>query len=123
MPYATMDSGTPLNTGPMNQTSRLVALKLIKLDTILVKEINSPVSFKLTLSEPLTDPQLHMLSPTTPWNPLKITACIGEWNDSLQAFNATVSMIEAPARKPTIKRPMTLRWGLVKRKRGFLSHD
>jgi hypothetical protein len=106
----------------MNERS-LIALRLTTLNTLLVKEIDTPVSFKLNIVDPLTDQQTRMLSVATPWRPLKILAQLGDWNEPLQAADAVVLVIETPPKSHAPKHKATLRWGLVKRKRGYFSHD
>jgi hypothetical protein len=101
----------------------LMALRLTKLNTILVKEIDTPVSFILNITDPLTDHQTRMLSVAAPWRPLKILAHVGEWNNILQAMDAEVLVIETPPKQQAPKHKQSLRWGLVKRKRGYFSHD
>jgi hypothetical protein len=102
---------------------RFTALRLIRSDTLLVKEINLPVSFKLHITDPLTDAQMRILATASPFNPLTVGAQIGSWNDLMQGVDATITVIETPPKLAAPKHTATLRWGLTKRKRGFFSHD
>ena len=107
----------------MSSTTRLVALRLEALDSLVVKEPHTPVAFKLNLTDPLSDAQLHMLTLASPWKPMNIESTISGWNERLQCFDATISVIETPSKKPTPQPMKQLKWGQVKRKRGFVSHD
>lgn len=100
-----------------------VALRLIKSNKLLVKEPNTPLTLKLNLVEPLTDAQFRLLSMATPSNPINITAYVGKWTTYQQAFDSYVVLIESPYKPPIHQHTKTLRWGLSKRKRGFISHD
>jgi hypothetical protein len=105
-------------------TTRLTALKLITIDTLLVKESYLPNAFKLNITEPLTAMQLNHLVLASPWKPTQIEAHVGDWNEDTGSFDAIVVVIETPPRIPTTtKNKKTLRWGQNKRKRGFISHD
>ena len=103
--------------------TRLTALKLVKLDLLMVKEPLTPVAFMLKLTEALTDAQLNLLGLATPWTPVTVEACVGTFNESTRCFNASITLIEAPSRIPTTKHKKTLQWGQVKRKRGYISYD
>jgi hypothetical protein len=105
------------------EESRLAALRLINADTLLVKQTDQPVAFKLNVTDPLSDAQMRLLALASPWNHIIVHAHMGEWSDALQAYNTTITAIETPPRDPVLKHTKTLRWGLRKRKRGFISHD
>lgn len=105
------------------ETARLTALKLVNMSTLLVKETHTPVVFKLNLVEPLSNAQLNLLAVATPWKPSVIEAVVTQWNDEVQAFDASITTIETPPKTQTQKQSKTLRWGQVKRKRGFAFHD
>jgi hypothetical protein len=107
----------------MEEITKFTALKLIKTNILLVKELNQPVCLKLNITEPLTDTQMRLLALATPWKPITIGAQISEWNNALQALDAVIAAIETQGKIPVQKHHKTLRWGLVKRKRGFISHD
>jgi hypothetical protein len=108
---------------PLMSISRLTALRLTKLNSLLVKEQQSPVTFKMNIVEPLSEAQLNCLVQATPWNPTTIEAQIGPWNPELASFDATITLIEMPSKIPTQTHRKVLKWGHVKRKRGYLSHD
>jgi hypothetical protein len=112
-----------LHTHIMESHGRFAAIRLVKSDTLLVKTPDQPVSLKLNLVDPLTNAQMRLLAQASPWNPLIIIAQLGKWNDELLAINATVTEIESPPRNIPPKHTKKLRWGLIKRKRGFISHD
>ena len=107
----------------MEEPTKFVALKLISANILLVKEPNQPVCLKLSITEPLTDTQMRLLALATPWNPITIGAHTSEWNNTLQTLDAEITAIETHGKLPVQKHHKTLRWGLVKRKRGFISHD
>ena len=107
----------------MDMTTKFAAIKLIKHDTLLVKELKNPVAFKLNIVDPLTTAQMGMLALASPYKPLIITAKLGSWNNQAQAMDAEVNTIESLSKPPTLKHRNVLRWGLSKRKRGFLAHD
>ena len=102
---------------------RLAALRLIKIDLLLVKESLTPVAYMLKITEPLTDAQLNRLALATPWAPVMIEACVGTWNDKSAWFDASITQIETTSKIAAVKHKKTLQWGQVKRKRGFISHD
>ena len=103
---------------------RLVALRLETIDTLVVKEPHTPVTFRLNIVEPLATAQLNLLATTSPWKALTVGTEIHGWNSRLQCFDATISIIEGHPRLPAPpKHTRRLRWGQVKRKRGFVSHD
>lgn len=117
---------SPINAG-VSTRQRLVALRLIDINTVLVKEEanNSPVVFRLHLGgseeRALSDQQLRMLSVATPWDPINIEAEVGAWDDGRCAAEAAITAIEAPpppAAPSHYRRAPGLRWGLAKRKRG-----
>lgn len=103
--------------------TRLIALRLGTIDSLVVKEAHTPVAFKLNITDPLTDAQLNLLSLASPWKPMTVHAVLGEWNEALKSFDASITVIEAPSKPIAPKHMKTLRWGQVKRKRGFVSHD
>jgi transcriptional regulator len=107
----------------MEEPTKFVALKLISTNILLVKEPNQPVCLKLSITESLTDTQMRLLALATPWNPITIGAHTSEWNNALQTLDAEITAIETHGKLPVQKHHKTLRWGLVKRKRGFISHD
>ena len=107
----------------MDMTVRFAAMKLIAHDTLLVKETANPVAFKLHITDPLTAAQMGMLALASPYKPLIITVETGQWNDALQAMDAKIDTIESHPKIPPLKHRSVLRWGLVKRKRGYLYHD
>jgi hypothetical protein len=107
----------------MESHGRFAAIRLVKADTLLVKKTDQPVSLKLNLVDPLTDAQMRLLAQASPWSPLIILVQLGQWNDRLLALDAVVTEIESPPRNLVHKHTNKLRWGLVKRKRGFFSHD
>jgi hypothetical protein len=96
---------------------------LTKLNCLLVKEQRLPVTFKLNIVEPLSEAQLNCLVQATPWNPTTIEAQIGPWNQGLASFDATITLIEMPSKIPIQTHRKVLKWGHVKRKKGYLSHD
>jgi len=105
------------------ETTRLVALKLVTVKSLLVKDPHTPAVFKLNFAEPLLDAQLSLLALATPWKPTIIEARIEEWDDEVLAFKASIETIESPPKIQLQKQARTLKWGQVKRKRGFVSHD
>jgi hypothetical protein len=107
----------------MHPATRVAALKLIRHDTLLVKEVDSPVAFKLYITDPLTTAQMGMLATASPFSPLIITIQTERWNDAMQALDASINTIESRPRPAPSKHRIVLRWGLTKRKRGYLSHD
>ncbi len=105
------------------ETTRLVALKLVTIKSLLVKDLHTPAVFKLNITEPMLDAQLSLLALATPWKPTIIEAQIEEWDDETLAFKASIKTIEPPPKIQTQKQAKTLKWGQIKRKRGFISHD
>jgi len=107
----------------MNTQAKFAAIKLIKHDTLLVKTPDQPITIKLNITDPLTTAQMRMLATASPYSPLIINTQVGKWNDDLQAMDAKIVTIESLSKQPVSKHRNTLRWGLVKRKRGYFSHD
>lgn len=104
--------------------SRLAALRLTSIDTLTVKEPSLPVAYRLNITEPLSNAQLNRLVLATPWKPMMIEATVGEWNDDTKSFDASIEVIESQPKIPTPKlKKNTLKWGHVKRKRGFVAYD
>ena len=120
MPYLCMQAR---DHPSMEQYTVFSAIKLIKHNSLLVKEPKRPVVFKLHITDPLTTAQMRMLAAATPYRPLTVTAQTGSWNDALKSMNATITTIESLPKPIPLKHSKTLRWGLMKRKHGFLSHD
>jgi hypothetical protein len=104
-------------------TTRLTALRLIGIDSLIVKEPMLPVAFKLSIIDPLSDAQLNRLVLATPWKPITVEAHVGGWNECTNSFDATIVLIENPPKPPHTEFKKTLRWGQVKQKRGFVFHD
>ena len=102
---------------------RLTALRLVKIDILIVKESLTPVAYMLKITEPLTDAQLKRLTLATPWAPVIIEACVGAWDENAAWFDASISLIETQSKIAAAKHKKTLQWGQVKRQRGFISHD
>jgi hypothetical protein len=105
------------------QHTRLTALRLERIDSLVVKEPHTPVTFKLNLVDPLSDAQLNLLTLASPWKPMMVDAILGEWNERGKSFDAVIAVIETPSKSVAPKHVKKLRWGQVKRKRGFISHD
>ena len=103
--------------------TRLMAIRLIKIDTLMVKEPLLPIAFKINITEQLTEAQLSRLVLASPWMPMAIEVQLGDWNNTKGSFDATISSIESLPKTPAVKHKKTLRWGQVKRKRGYMSHD
>ena len=101
----------------------MIALRLEKLDALVVKAPHTPITFNLNIIEPLTSAQLNLLSVAAPWRTMTVETEIHGWNSDLQRFDATISVIEGHPRIQAPKHTKRLRWGQVKRKRGFISHD
>ncbi len=103
--------------------TRLMAIRLIRIDTLMVKEPLLPIAYKINITEQLTEAQLNRLALVSPWMPMAIEVQLGDWNNAKGSFDATISSIESPPKTPAVKHKRTLRWGQVKRKRGYMSHD
>jgi hypothetical protein len=96
---------------------RLAVLRLVGTGLFYAKEPESPVVLALSVSEPLHDLQLKHLAVAAPWNPVMIEAFV-------EGTRARIDVIEPlPPRIPVAQPKRRLRPGLVRRKRGFLSHD
>ena len=102
---------------------RLIALRLEKINLLVVKEPHTPITFCLNLIEPLTNAQSNLLAIAAPWRTMAVETEIHGWNSDLRCFDATISIIEGHLRIQAPKHMKRLRWGHVKRKRGFISHD
>ena len=85
---------------------RLVVLRQINLDKLVVKEPYSPCVLLIRPSEPLTDAQLRRLVTATPWNPVAMDATIGAWDSREGVFETEIHSIEL---MPKIPQPLKSR--------------
>jgi hypothetical protein len=98
-------------------------MRLERMHLLVVKEPHTPITFKLNIIEPLTPGQLTLLALATPWKTIAVETEIHDWNSNTRCFDATISVIEGQPKTQAPKHMKRLRWGHVKRKRGFISHD
>ena len=96
---------------------RLVVIRLHDLYTCVAKAEKSPVVSIIRFTDPLSEPQLRILSLATPFAPVVITANVSDdW--VCGAWRAELVTVESPVKMPVFGRKRRVRVGVAVRKRG-----
>ena len=96
---------------------RLVVIRLHDLYTCVAKAADSPVVSILRFTDPLSEPQLRILSLATPFAPVVVTANVSDdW--VCGAWRAELVTVESPVKMPVVSKKRKIRAGVAVRKRG-----